>query len=578
MSRLFFRMLSSLAAILLAVPALAQVTGSTTQTTDPTTGKPETSVTLSAGKETKKDDKVVVSKDTRKAQKKLHKEDPLAGVDANLPDKQLYDKAMDALKHNKFDLARLDLQTMLNTYQDSPFQMRAKLAIGDTWYKEGGTAALTQAEAEYKDFITFFPNVPEASEAQMKVANIYFKEMDKPDRDYTKAVKAQEEYRNMIQQFPESTFIPEAKQRLREVQEVLATRESDIAGFYASHLNWAGAIARYQTVVDTYPLFSHSDDVLVGLGDCYTSQAKIVANMRLPEDAKGRLAKIYYDQAAAAYSRVITEYPMAAHAEDARERLEAMNYPVPTPTAEQMAASKALEESRKQYTLTDRARLMIVHSPDTVMAAQVGEPSMADPAPVTAPSIVKQDMADMQSVFRPVGQTAAPQQTAAQLAAPATPSTDAATNTPVAPAQFEDVPTGVAPGANTVSVVTSNSSTPSTSNGNTVGIQIVQPGTPPATGSGSPEFAPGVPGANSSTAPADPNNPMKAVGPPSIAPLPATEKPSDAPEQINDIKPGTQPPAGPPSANAKKKGPYDKNDESSSKHKKKKGLAKLNPF
>jgi len=35
--------------------------------------------------------------------------------------------------------------------------MRAKLAVGDSWFKEGGTAALTQAEAEYKDFITFFP-------------------------------------------------------------------------------------------------------------------------------------------------------------------------------------------------------------------------------------------------------------------------------------------------------------------------------------------------------------------------------------------------------------------------------------
>ncbi len=81
--------------------------------------------------------------------------------------------------------ARLDLQTLLNTYPDSEYQMRAKLAIGDTWYKEGGTAALTQAESEFKDFITFFPNQPEAAEAQMKVADIYYIQMEKPDRDYT---------------------------------------------------------------------------------------------------------------------------------------------------------------------------------------------------------------------------------------------------------------------------------------------------------------------------------------------------------------------------------------------------------
>src|ERR1700679_4079618 len=83
---------------------------------------------------------------------------PLADLNSKQPDKELFDKAMAALKKGKFDVARLDLQTMLNTYPDSEYRMRAKLAVGDTWFKEGGTAALTQAEAEYKDFITFFPN------------------------------------------------------------------------------------------------------------------------------------------------------------------------------------------------------------------------------------------------------------------------------------------------------------------------------------------------------------------------------------------------------------------------------------
>ena len=110
--------------------------------------------------------------------------------------------------------------------------MRAKLAIADSWYKEGGTAALTQAEQEYKDFITFFPNAPEAAEAQMRVGDIYFRQMDKPDRDYSKATHAEQEYRLMLQQFPESTLVPQAKQRLREVQEVMATREAEIAHFY----------------------------------------------------------------------------------------------------------------------------------------------------------------------------------------------------------------------------------------------------------------------------------------------------------------------------------------------------------
>ena len=239
----------------------------------------------------------------------MAKEKKIAPVDAGLPDKVLYDKALDATKRGHFDVARLDLQTLLNTYPDSQYQMKAKLAIADSWFKEGGTAALTQAEQEYKDFITFFPNAPEAAEAQMRVGDIYFKQMDKPDRDYSKVTHAQEEYRLMLQQFPESTLVPQAKQRLREVQEVMATRESAIAAFYASHSNnYPAAIARYQTVVDTYPQYSHMDEVLIGLGDAYETEAKFVRTMQLPEAAKAKLEKTYDDAAIAAYSKVVLEH------------------------------------------------------------------------------------------------------------------------------------------------------------------------------------------------------------------------------------------------------------------------------
>jgi outer membrane protein assembly factor BamD len=133
---------------------------------------------------------------------------PLANVASKQPDKVLFDKSMEAMKHNRFDVARMTLQTLINAYPDSEFIARAKLAVGDSWYAEGGTASLAQAEQEYKDFITFFPNMPEASEAQLKIANIQYQQMEKADRDYTHAKRAEDEYRNMILQFPDSKLLP----------------------------------------------------------------------------------------------------------------------------------------------------------------------------------------------------------------------------------------------------------------------------------------------------------------------------------------------------------------------------------
>src|SRR5690348_10273629 len=75
---------------------------------------------------------------------------PIANIDSKQPDKVLFDRAMDAMKHGKYDVARITLQTLINTYPDSEFIARAKLAVGDSWYAEGTTAAYQQAEVEYK--------------------------------------------------------------------------------------------------------------------------------------------------------------------------------------------------------------------------------------------------------------------------------------------------------------------------------------------------------------------------------------------------------------------------------------------
>jgi outer membrane protein assembly factor BamD len=581
----------AIAAMLLSsVAAIAQVTGSSQATTDPNTGQQQESVTLSSpgGKK----EKVVQSKDTKR---EMRKEKKLEPVDAGLPDKVLYDKAVAATKKGHFDVARLDLQTLLNTYPDSQYQMKAKLAIGDSWYKEGGTAALTQAEQEYKDFITFFPNAPEAAEAQMRVGDIYFRQMDKPDRDYSKATHAEQEYRLMLQQFPDSPLVPQAKQRLREVQEVMATREAEIGGFYATRNNWPATIARYQTVVDTYPQYSHMDDVLIGLGDAYEAEARFVRTMKLPEAGKARLEKIYDDQAAAAYRRVILEHSAAPHVEDARDRLDAMNLPIPTPTPEQMAASVALENSRRQYRLQDRARLLILHQPDVVLAARDGEPTLVDPTPTLAPHVYTRIVSDFKESLNPATPaagspatlnpqpTAKPASEAATAPAEAAPATAAAPAAPAAssaPLALEDVPTAngeAAPSTGSVTSVPGNTAAPTaTPAGNSAGVEIMNSG---SNGAAAPTGSTTFPGA-APAATANDNGGLKAVGPTNSTPLPEAEKPAASPDAVNDIAPGTQPAAQTPNANGKKnaKPGFDKGDESSSKHKKKKGLDKLNPF
>jgi outer membrane protein assembly factor BamD len=511
---------------------------------------------------------------------------PLANVKSKQPDKELFDKAMLALKKGKFDVARLDLQTLLNTYPETEYAMRAKLAIGDTWYKEGGSAALQQAEAEYKDFITFFPNTPEAAEAQMKVGDIYFQQMEKPDRDPQNAVHAEQEYRTMIQDFPDSTLIPRAKQRLREVQEVLAQRQFEIGTYYSTRENWAATIARLQTVTDSYPLFSHSDQTLITLGDAYATEAQIASRLNIPPAAKTELVKIYNDRAGAAWERVVLRYPMAPHVEDAKDRLIALGRPVPEPTQQELAESEAEEGSRVNVKLKDRALLLIKHGPSTIESARVGEPTLSDPPPTLAPDVNKQTMATFTAAMKGepipgVSPKTGEDTTAAAISAGTAPPR---TDQPASPLKFETVPDANGSAGSTVTVEVPSDSAASEGNGTGSGgggnaaAPAANDAATPGSAAISKPVREGSPDAVVTGPAATPA--VSAVRPAENKPLPAIDKPAEAPNQINDVKSGggAQVNTGTASSKKSKKAPYDSKDESSSKHKKKKGLAKVNPF
>jgi outer membrane protein assembly factor BamD len=483
----------------------------------------------------------------------------LKNVKSEQPDKILYDKAMVAMKKGHYDVARLDLQTLLNTYSDSEYAMRAKMAVGDTWFKEGGSAALAQAELEYKDFITFFPNSPEAAEAQMKVGDIYFMQMEKPDRDPQNALNAEREYRTMLEQFPDSTLSPQAKQKLREVQEVLAQRQFEIGEYYFTQNNWAAAVARLQTVADTYPLFSKSDQALIAIGDAYANWAAYVSRYRIPARAKEELETYYDQRAEAAWDRVCTQYPLSPHVEDAKDRLIAMGQPVPEPTPAELAESQAEEDSRVPVRLGKKTLLLLEHGPNTIHAARVGEPSLTTPPPVIPKDLNEQAQIAFLDAMKgkPIPQLVLPGQQAPTQNGATSAETPASEGGAVQTLQFGEVPT------------TNNGP------GNSVSVQVTGEGESGAGATEAPGGATAPPTSTPNTTPLVPP-----VGPANNQALPPVDQPAAAPAQINEVPAGAsqQVQATPPAATNGKKNPkpkYYKKQESSSKHKKK---HKLNPF
>lgn len=279
------------------------------------------------------------------------------------PDKILYEKAAREIERGRFDVGRLTLQTLINTYPDSEYLSRAKLSIADSYYHEGGTAGLTQAEAEYKDFITFFPTAPEAPEAQFRAGMAHYRMMSKSDRDRSEAKLSEAEFKEFLLKYPDSTVMPRVKARLRQVQEVLAQGDYKIAQFYYSKRAFPAARSRFQEIADSYPNFSKGDAALWYLGNS-------LERLRRPGEA------------ASYYSRVITEHPLSPYVDPVKERLTALKQPIPRPTRAILARAQADATRRRGKDVFQKVGSFLSGSPD-ISATRQGPVRLGAPKPGT---------------------------------------------------------------------------------------------------------------------------------------------------------------------------------------------------
>ena len=291
-------------------------------------------------------------KDSKKGQ------DEQNAADSAEADKVLYQKAMNDIKHARYDTARLSLETLINTYPDSEYLAKAKLAIADSYYDEGGATGLTQAVSVYQDFITFFPFLEEASYAQMQIAMAHYRRMEKSDRDRSEALEAESAFQTFIQKYPNTELTPKAEQRLREVQEVLADGDFRIATFYYLRRVDKAAAPRLIDLVNRYPLYSAADRANWMLGAIYERNE-------------------HNDMAATYYTRLVKQYPLSPLAAEAKTKLAKFGDPVPQPDPTAMARMQQEQRTpRDRPMFLKRPAEILKSGPNVSTAARVGMPTL----------------------------------------------------------------------------------------------------------------------------------------------------------------------------------------------------------
>ena len=236
-------------------------------------------------------------------------------------DRELFIVATREVRKKNFDVGRLLFQTIITTYPDSPYLPMSKLAVADSFFLEGSTSALIQAIAAYQDWLAFFPTHPLADRVILKIAESEMRQIGLPDRDATRAKRAETRLKALIQQYPNSILRTEAATRLNQVQDNLGLHGLYVANYYyvqsveQNKGGLKGAQSRYREVVEKYPNFSFADEALYKLGVTYLIEEET-------------------DQAARYFQRIIRDFPNSDWVEKSKEQLGLIGATVPAANPE----------------------------------------------------------------------------------------------------------------------------------------------------------------------------------------------------------------------------------------------------
>lgn len=238
-------------------------------------------------------------------------------------DRELFIVATREVRKKNFDVGRLLFQTIITTYPDSEYLPMSKLAVADSFFLEGSTSGLIQAIGSYQDWLTFFPTHPLADRVVLKIAESEMRQIGLPDRDATRAKRAETKLKALLQQYPNSILKAEAEKRLNEVQDNLGLHNLLIANYYytqsvqQSKGGLKGAQSRYREILDKYPNFGFSDEVLYKLANTYLVEEET-------------------DQAARYFQRIVRDFPNSEWVEKSKEQLGLIGATVPEPDPERM--------------------------------------------------------------------------------------------------------------------------------------------------------------------------------------------------------------------------------------------------
>ena len=150
----------------------------------------------------------------------------------------------------------------------------AELKLADLDFTQGH---YPEAREKYLTFVKVHPTHSQADYAAYQAAVTHAEEIPSDffllppaaEKDQTSVQSAQRTLEDFLRQYPESSYVEEAKKKLVEVKRRLAQHELYVAEFYKRRERWKAVVTRLEVLLERYPGSVYEEEALFSLYEAY---------------------------------------------------------------------------------------------------------------------------------------------------------------------------------------------------------------------------------------------------------------------------------------------------------------------
>lgn len=215
---------------------------------------------------------------------------------------KVFVSANEQLERKNYDEARAAFLEVKNRDFSRKYAPLAQLKIADSYVKEDSPE---MAISEYQKFIESYPDHQYASYAQYQIAMIYFNQIEGPERGYSGAAKALEEFEKLKKTYPRNPYKEEVELKIQKCRNIIADYEFIVGEFYFKKGAYNAAIGRFEGLIKGFPDYKDEAKVLFLTGLSYKELkqnekaqaffsllAEKYPNNKLAKDARKEISKL----------------------------------------------------------------------------------------------------------------------------------------------------------------------------------------------------------------------------------------------------------------------------------------------